>query len=53
MKQFSEPLAPAAGFMFDVDGTLILSDRQLGQYEVLTGAIELLGRLLAFCSSAR
>lgn len=45
MKQFSEPLAPAAGFMFDVDGTLILSDRQLGQYEVLPGAIELLGEL--------
>ena len=30
------------GFMFDVDGTLLLSDRSLGSYEVLPGAIEVL-----------
>ena len=27
-----------AGFMFDVDGTLLLSDRSLGGYELLPGA---------------
>ena len=31
--------------MFDVDGTLILSDRQLGQYRLLPGAAEVLGEL--------
>ena len=31
--------------MFDVDGTLILSDRSLGAYEVLPGAIEVLSGL--------
>jgi 4-nitrophenyl phosphatase len=30
------------GFVFDVDGTLLLSDRALGSYEVLPGAIEVL-----------
>jgi 4-nitrophenyl phosphatase len=30
------------GYMFDVDGTLLLSDRSLGAYEVLPGAIETL-----------
>ena len=34
-----------AGFMFDVDGTLLLSDRSLGSYEVLPGAAEVLGAL--------
>ncbi|MFM1885008.1 MAG: hypothetical protein RL026_165 [Pseudomonadota bacterium] len=33
------------GFMFDLDGTLLLSDRALGGYEVLPGAIELLQHL--------
>jgi 4-nitrophenyl phosphatase len=33
------------GFMFDVDGTLLLSDRALGSYEVLPGAIEVLRTL--------
>ena len=28
-----------AGFMFDVDGTLLLSDRSLGGYELLPGAM--------------
>ncbi|HTX23596.1 MAG TPA: HAD-IIA family hydrolase [Steroidobacteraceae bacterium] len=35
------------GLMFDVDGTLLLSDRSLGGYEVLPGAIELLSTLRA------
>ena len=33
------------GFMFDLDGTLLLSDRSLGGYEVLPGAREVLERL--------
>jgi hypothetical protein len=39
--------ATKRGVMFDVDGTLLLSDRSLGSYEVLPGAIELLGELKA------
>lgn len=35
------------GFMFDLDGTLLLSDRTLGGYEVLPGAIEVLSALAA------
>ena len=37
--------ALAEGVMFDLDGTLILSDRQLGQYRLLPGAVELLHEL--------
>jgi len=37
--------SPIGGFMFDVDGTLLLSDRSLGSYEVLPGAVEVLGFL--------
>jgi HAD superfamily hydrolase (TIGR01450 family) len=37
--------AAAEGVMFDLDGTLILSDRQLGQYKLLPGAVELLSEL--------
>lgn len=33
------------GFLFDVDGTLLLSDRSLGGYELLPGAKELLEEL--------
>ena len=33
------------GFMFDLDGTLLLSDHALGGYEVLPGAIEVLADL--------
>lgn len=33
------------GFMFDVDGTLILSNRSLGSYRVLPGAKSLLSKL--------
>ena len=42
---WDEPLQPIAGFMFDVDGTLILSDSSLGGYKVLPGAIEVLEAL--------
>ncbi len=38
----SEPSPSIKGFMFDLDGTLLLSDRSLGGYEVLPGAIEAL-----------
>jgi 4-nitrophenyl phosphatase len=33
------------GFMFDLDGTLVLGDRSGKSYDVLPGAIEVLGRL--------
>lgn len=36
---------PLRGFMFDLDGTLLLSDRSLGGYEVLPGAVTLLTEL--------
>ncbi len=38
-------LSPVKGFMFDLDGTLLLSDRSLGGYDVLPGAIEVLSSL--------
>ena len=34
-----------SGFLFDVDGTLLLSDRSLGGYELLPGAAETLRAL--------
>jgi 4-nitrophenyl phosphatase len=34
------------GLMFDLDGTLLLSDRSLGNYEILPGAAELLAELV-------
>jgi HAD superfamily hydrolase (TIGR01450 family) len=42
---FTESLRPARGFMFDLDGTLILSDKALGGYQLLPGAVELLTHL--------
>jgi 4-nitrophenyl phosphatase len=33
------------GFMFDLDGTLILSNRSLGNYDAIPGAAEALGEL--------
>jgi 4-nitrophenyl phosphatase len=39
--------APVRGVLFDVDGTLLLSDRALGGYELLPGAIEVLNALKA------
>ncbi len=44
---FTEALRPAQGFMFDLDGTLILSDKSLGGYTLLPGAVELLTQLEA------
>jgi 4-nitrophenyl phosphatase len=41
----SAPLRPLKGFMFDLDGTLLLSDRSLGGYELLPGAAEVLTTL--------
>jgi HAD superfamily hydrolase (TIGR01450 family) len=38
-------LPPIKGFMFDLDGTLLLSDRSLGGYELLPGAVETLTTL--------
>jgi len=37
--------APIGGVVFDVDGTLLLSNRALGSYELLPGAIETLSAL--------
>ncbi|HXS22309.1 MAG TPA: HAD hydrolase-like protein [Steroidobacteraceae bacterium] len=39
------PEAAIKGLMFDVDGTLLLSDRALGTYDVLPGAVEVLTAL--------
>jgi HAD superfamily hydrolase (TIGR01450 family) len=39
------PINPLKGFMFDLDGTLLLSDRSLGGYEVLPGAASVLETL--------
>ena len=41
----SRPAGGIAGYMFDVDGTLLLSDRSLGGYELLPGAVEVLSAL--------
>jgi len=40
-------LRPVEGFLFDLDGTLVLSDRSLGGYQVLPGAVEVLCELKA------
>lgn len=44
---WNEPLGRVEGFMFDLDGTLILSNRSLGGYRVLPGAVEILSELRA------
>jgi 4-nitrophenyl phosphatase len=41
------PPRPVRGVLFDVDGTLLLSDRALGGYELLPGAVEVLTTLKA------
>jgi len=41
----SAALPRLKGLMFDLDGTLLLSDRSLGNYEILPGAAELLTEL--------
>ncbi len=38
-------LKPVEGLVFDLDGTLVLSDRSLSGYQVLPGAVELLNNL--------
>ena len=40
-------LAAVKGFMFDLDGTLILTDRSLGHYQVLPHAVQVLCELKA------
>jgi 4-nitrophenyl phosphatase len=40
-------LRPVDGLMFDLDGTLVLSDRSLSGYHVLPGAVEVLNSLKA------
>ncbi|MBU6444659.1 MAG: HAD hydrolase-like protein [Alphaproteobacteria bacterium] len=47
MMERGEPLGPIGGYMFDVDGTLILSNRALGGYQKLPGAAEVLEALNA------
>lgn len=47
MTKSSEKIGPIGGYMFDVDGTLILSNRSLGSYQMLPGAAEVLGALKA------
>jgi HAD superfamily hydrolase (TIGR01450 family) len=42
---WNEPLGPVEGFMFDLDGTLVLTDRSLSGYHVLPGAVEMLTEL--------
>jgi 4-nitrophenyl phosphatase len=37
--------SPVRGFMFDLDGTLLLSDRSLGGYDILPGAVDVLTTL--------
>jgi HAD superfamily hydrolase (TIGR01450 family) len=44
-KPAARRLPPIKGFMFDLDGTLLLSDRSLGGYELLPGAVETLTAL--------
>ncbi|MGA8214365.1 MAG: HAD family hydrolase [Candidatus Sulfotelmatobacter sp.] len=40
-------LRPVQGFVFDLDGTLVLGDRSLSGYQVLPGAVEILNALKA------
>jgi len=40
-------LRPVEGFVFDLDGTLVLTDRSLSAYQVLPGAVEILSVLKA------
>ena len=42
---WDEPIPPIEGFMFDVDGALVLGDRAGRGYDVLPGAREVLGAL--------
>src|SRR5215469_6344853 len=44
-KHKRESTACVAGFLFDLDGTLILSDRSLNGYQLLPNAVEVLSEL--------
>jgi len=44
---WNEPLGPVEALMFDLDGTLILSDRSLGGYRLLPGAVDALREVQA------
>ncbi len=44
-KAWKEPLGSVEGFMFDLDGTLILTGRSLSGFQVLPGAVEILNDL--------
>ena len=44
---WDEPIGELRGFMFDVDGTLVLGDRSGRGYQVLPGAVEVLTELKA------
>lgn len=47
MNRFDEPIGKVRGVMFDLDGTLILSNSNLGDYKVLPGAAAVLEELRA------
>ena len=38
-------IGPLEGLMFDLDGTLVLTDKSLGTYQLLPGAVEVLSEL--------
>ena len=42
-----ESLGPVEGFMFDLDGTLVLIDHSLSSYQLLPGAVDVLNELKA------
>lgn len=42
-----EALGPIEGFMFDLDGTLVLTNSSLSSYQLLPGAVEVLNELKA------
>jgi HAD superfamily hydrolase (TIGR01450 family) len=44
---WSEALGPIEGFMFDLDGTLVLTNSSLSSYQLLPGAVEVLNELKA------
>lgn len=45
MSTLQQSLRTPRGFMFDLDGTLILSNRKLGSYDAIPGAAEALAEL--------
>ena len=45
LREAERAILPVRGFMFDLDGTLLLSDLSLGAYDLLPGAAETLSAL--------